>query len=144
MKRTIAAAVLLAAGCATVRPPEYGVDAPNGTPIDAAEYNRLIATQGMAHYCAGQRCDSLPKLIEGVAPVYPPMLQAGGIAGQATVDFTIDERGAATDFEVESATAPEFAAAAVDALKRWRFQPAMKQGRPVPIRSRQKFPFELQ
>lgn len=136
--------MLLLAGCATKPVPEYGVDAPNGTLIDAAEYNRLIATQGLGHYCADDHCDRLPRLIEGAAPIYPPMLLAAGVTGQATVLFTIDEQGRTTDFKVESASAPEFAAAAVEALKRWRFQPASRRQRPVAIRSRQVFPFELQ
>lgn len=66
-------------------------------------------------------------------PAYPAALQAAGVQGSATVEFTVDTAGRAdtASFRVVEATRPEFAAAVREALPRMRFRPAVAAGRPV-------------
>lgn len=121
----------------------YAIQNQNGTPIDTAAYNQMIAAQGFGYYCKSSRCDTLPKLISGYTPDYPPTLQAAGITGNATIVFTIDELGFIVDPRVESATRPEFSEAAIRAIQTWKFKPASLSGKPVRLSSRQQFPFDL-
>ena len=46
----------------------------------------------------------------------------------------IDEKGNVTDPKVVKASNPDFAAPALEALKKWKFKPAKKGGVPVPIK----------
>jgi hypothetical protein len=72
-----------------------------------------------------------PKVLEGVQP-RPP---SGAPAGYACVHATIDVNGRAVDVEVVDTNHPLFAKAFVRALQQWRFQPATREGVPVPIRA---------
>jgi TonB family protein len=140
-----AAALLLLTGCVTGSnsyvPP--GVTTPNNSRIDASEYNRQIQAQGLDYYCPHGKCDTLPRLITGYAPAYPAQMHAAGIIGQATIVFQINRDGTTGNFVIQSASAPEFAEAAIQALRLWKFSAATLRGNPVEMESRQQFPFEL-
>ena len=131
------------AACTTTRPATGSVETPDGTLVDAEAYNAIVASQGLAHYCGRGKCDSLPQLVKGYAPVYPTQLQSKGTTGHATIVFIIDVSGRVVEPRVESATAPEFSGAAIAALSSWVFRPATLRGKPVEMISRQIFPFEL-
>ncbi|WP_411833355.1 energy transducer TonB [Pseudoxanthomonas mexicana] len=141
--RTLIVLPLLLALCACASRPYQspGVPTVHGAPIDAAAYNREIERQGFRHYCGNGGCDALPRLIVGYAPRYPPAAMQAGRQGQATIVFTIKADGSTGDYRVESASADEFAEAAIQTLKHWRFAPATLRGKPVPMQSRQPFPF---
>ena len=121
----------------------YAVQTPNGTPVDVAAYNKMVAAQGFDYYCGTGTCDQTPLLITGYAPVYPPELLASEITGSATVVFIIDETGGVADARIESATRQEFADSSLTAIKSWKFRPASLAGKPVRMASRQQFPFAL-
>ncbi|SEL14028.1 TonB family C-terminal domain-containing protein [Pseudoxanthomonas sp. GM95] len=122
----------------------FSVETPNGTPVDVAVYNKMMEAQGLEHYCDSGRCDRLPELLAGEAPVYPLELIGFDVTGQATVVFTIDESGSVVDPVVESATNLAFSEASLRAIRTWKFRPASLEGKPVRQSSRQQFPFELQ
>ncbi len=105
-----------------------------------SSYNDEIK-QGLDHYCPEHQCDTLPSLLRGPAPVYPPAQLAEGISGQATIIFNIDTDGRTVDLKLESASRPAFAKAAMAALKQWQFKPATLNGKPVKISCQQEFPF---
>jgi TonB family protein len=48
------------------------------------------------------------------------------------VDLRIDRRGHVLDAKVASASDPAFGAAALDAVRQWRFVPEVRNGRAVP------------
>ena len=78
-----------------------------------------------------------PDLWPTPAPYYPAEAAALGISGQVMllVDFAAD--GSVTGVEIERAEpAGVFDAAAVAAARKWRFQPAMEEGRAVAGRVR--------
>ncbi len=61
--------------------------------------------------------------------VYPPMMLYEAIySGEARVVISVDADGDLTDCLVTGYTHKAFADAAVDALKRWRFEPARARG----------------
>ena len=123
-------------GCAT------SLDTDAGSPVSSRLYNTEIERQGLAHYCGSGNCDTPPRLERAVAPLYPAKALQAGISGEAAVLFQIDATGAVVNARIESASAPEFGEAALQAIRQWRYRPALLKGKPVSIgTSRQKIPF---
>ncbi|MEO5595738.1 MAG: TonB family protein [Lysobacteraceae bacterium] len=66
--------------------------------------------------------DSL-NVISGPQPAYPREAALSGIAGQVTVSFTVNADGSVSGVNVVSATPRRvFDRAAIDAMKRWKFE----------------------
>lgn len=74
--------------------------------------------------------DEPPRPVLIGAPVYPFDLLLAGVKGKAAVSFAIDPAGRTRQISVESASRPEFGAAAAAMVAAWRFDPAMKDGKP--------------
>ena len=85
--------------------------------------------------------DTPPKPVDLVSPQYPSALKDQGTGGEVTVAFTVDTSGRVQDVEVREASNPEFGEAALEAVRRWRFKPAMRDGEPVEVRIAQKLTF---
>jgi TonB family protein len=77
------------------------------------------------------RYDVAPKVRGTIEPVYPYKLMAAGEEGEATVAFTIGTDGRIHSTRVLKATRPEFGAALAAAVAQWRFDPALRKGKPV-------------
>ena len=79
--------------------------------------------------------DDPPRPLSQTPPVYPERARKKGISGDVLLSLLIDATGSVGEVRVvESSPAGVFDEAAVSAVKRWRFQPAMYEGRPVAIR----------
>jgi TonB family protein len=82
------------------------------------------------------------KLVQHVDPVYPQTARAEGVEGNVTLQITIGQDGS-----VESAFPTEgnplLAQAAVDAVKRWKYQPTLLNDAPVKVQTTVTVPFEL-
>ena len=78
--------------------------------------------------------DKAPKSTKEVKPEYPTSVLALAIAGDVKLDVLVDPAGDARDARVSFSPHPEFEAAAVDAVLKWKFKPAMKGGQPVAAR----------
>jgi TonB family protein len=77
-----------------------------------------------------------------VAPSYPQTARNARIAGTVTVYVIVDERGMVRD--VQNATGPDLLrGAALDAARRWRFQPTYINGQPVRVSGFITFNFSL-
>jgi protein TonB len=72
-----------------------------------------------------------PETVSQVAPAYPRALQKAKIEGTVTLVFLLTEEGRVEDPRVENSTRPEFEAPALEAIRKWRFKPGMKDGQPV-------------
>lgn len=83
------------------------------------------------------------KLISSVAPVYPALAKAQHISGDVTVDALIDANGRVTTMKVISGPTL-LHQAAMDALKQWKYQPAILDGKPVPMHLSVTLQFRLQ
>jgi len=73
-----------------------------------------------------------PVLISSVVPVYPAMAKASGIEGNVVVQASISPTGSVVGTKVISGPAL-LRQAAVEALRRWKYHPAMLNGSPVAV-----------
>lgn len=78
------------------------------------------------------------------APDYPARARRLGIEGSVEVRASVDVRGGVASAEVASSSGDaSLDAAAVEAAGRWRFEPALRDGVPVPDEYRVRFLFRL-
>ncbi len=91
----------------------------------------LIA--GGAVYAQEKKFDEPPVPTKTVAPVYPMELKRQGVTGMVTMAITVDEKGNVADPVVKKSTIPDFEKPAVEAITKWKFKPAMKDGKPVAV-----------
>jgi len=77
--------------------------------------------------------DTPPKLIRGYAPRFPHFEMLRHKSRVAKVVFTIGTDGRTSHLVVE-ASADSFGRAAIDAVTKWQFHPATKNGEPVRCR----------
>jgi TonB family protein len=76
---------------------------------------------------------SAPYLVAQVKPVYPAASRAAGIEGNVLISATIDKFGTVVNPKVVSKVDPDLAAAALDAVRQWRYKPALLNGQPMDI-----------
>ena len=72
-----------------------------------------------------------PELVASVAPKYPLEMRKAKVEGSVTLVFLLDENGRVQDPRVETSSRPEFEGPALEAVRRWRFKPGMKDGEAV-------------
>ncbi len=72
-----------------------------------------------------------PQPVSQVAPTYPPELRKAKIEGSVTLIFVLSEEGRVEDPRVEKSSRPEFEKPSLDAIRKWRFSPGEKDGKPV-------------
>lgn len=118
-------------GGGPLRPePEAPVGVVPGTPLfepDPAPPAR--APDGPVRLHAGIRT---PRKIVDVAPVYPVLAQQLRIDGVVILEATIDTQGAVQTARVLRSV-PMLDQAAVDAVRQWRFEPAMLNDQPIAV-----------
>src|SRR5262245_17763351 len=73
-----------------------------------------------------------PEKIADKAPVYPPIATAARVQGIVILEATIDESGQVVDVKVLRSV-QMLDAAAIDAVKQWRYSPALLNGAPIPV-----------
>jgi TonB family protein len=81
-------------------------------------------------------------VINQVAPSYPRTAAARKIDGWVALEFTVTESGDVRDAKVTESSMPLFEGSALAAIARWRFEPVVEDGRPVPVRVAVKFNFK--
>ena len=75
-----------------------------------------------------------PRKVRDVRPTYPAAMRAAGLTGVVPVEAIIGVDGTVTSVRVLSAQVhPDFAIAAVDAVRGWRFTPTLLNGEPVEV-----------
>ena len=88
---------------------------------------------GSACFAQESKFDEPPMPTKTVPPTYPKELKREGVSGMVTVSITVDENGAVQNPVVKKSTRPEFEEPALDAVSRWKFEPAKKDGKPVAV-----------
>jgi TonB family protein len=78
------------------------------------------------------RYDTPPKIRGVLVPVYPYELRRDGVRGNAKAAIAINVRGRVGAVKILAADRPEFGRALVAALEGFGFDPALKDGKPVP------------
>jgi len=83
-----------------------------------------------------------PRKLVDVAPIYPDIARAAKVEGLVILEATIDERGLVMDARVLRSV-PLLDAAALTALKQWRYSPTLLNGTPVRVLMTVTFRFSL-
>ena len=73
-----------------------------------------------------------PRAIFSPEPLYPPLAKQARISGDVVIDSVIDVNGNIVEMQVLSGH-PLLVPAAMDALKRWKYQPTILNDEPVPV-----------
>jgi protein TonB len=73
-----------------------------------------------------------PQRVVNVAPVYPIIARNAHVEGLVIIEATIDEHGNVARTQVLRSI-PLLDAAALDAVRQWKFSPTLLNGVPVPI-----------
>lgn len=107
--------------------------------------------EGGVRTAAGKR-EEITEQLEGVTraqpsksnepPVYPKAARNAGRSANVTLKIRITTAGRVEDLQVVEGEEP-FVSAAVDAVKKWRYQPAQYQGKPVSVYRVIKIAFKL-
>lgn len=78
----------------------------------------------------------IPKVAYAVAPQYPFTLAEAGIHAEVVLWAVVFADGTVSGLSVESSTNAEFNQSAIDAVKQWKFLPALRDDVPVACRIR--------
>ncbi len=81
--------------------------------------------------------------MEFVEADYPPQAEQEGLEASVELELTIAADGHVTDARVVSPIGHGFDEAALDAVRRFVFEPARRDGVPIPVRIRYRYLFEL-
>ena len=107
--------------------------APAGTLPPSAyppERKRDVVVDGETFTVVRQDGGALARM----SPVYPPELKQYNVSGDALIAFIVTTDGTTDQVQVVKATHRGFADAAVESIKKWRYTPATKNGKPVNCR----------
>jgi TonB family protein len=73
-----------------------------------------------------------PRLVSSALPVYPIGAMQAGVQGDVVIQTTIDKEGKVVQMSVVSGPTP-LRQAALDALRRWKYEPSTLDGQPVAV-----------
>ena len=101
-----------------------------GGPAGAAPMPPLANPPGTVRVSAGVAAGMLMQ--PAAQPVYPPIAKAAHVQGTVVLHALISKTGDVQDLQVVSGP-PMLTAAAMDAVRRWKYQPYLLSGMPVTI-----------
>ncbi|MDY0065575.1 MAG: energy transducer TonB [Steroidobacteraceae bacterium] len=85
------------------------------------------------------------KRVREAAPIYPREARRAGLEGWVDIEFTIAPDGSTRDFVVRDGERRDvFEKAAIDTVRRWRFEPVLRDGKPAPQRAELRVRFVMQ
>ena len=109
---------------------DFAVKLPVGAAAGSAE-----SGEGVDELFSMQDLDQKPRAIYQVSPQMSPQLRK--IApGTVYIVFVVDQRGRVENPIVQTASDPAFEAAALAAVRQWKFEPGKRNGEPVKFRMR--------
>jgi len=93
---------------------------------------------GHTRVCRGDEtdtstCASPPHATYSPDPSYPESERRAGHEGTVVLHLVVGADGEPHDVTVSRSLSPEFDAAAVEAVKTWKFSPASKSGKPISV-----------
>lgn len=71
-------------------------------------------------------------LVQRVQPDYPPLARQARVQGTVVLAATINKQGRIENLQVASGP-PMLVAAAIEAVRRWRYRPFLLNGEPVEV-----------
>jgi TonB family protein len=125
MKRTLITGLLFSAGLLAT--PHISVR------VDDSKANTQAAKDGpKSPIRVGGEAEQA-KLIHKVAPVYPAAAKAAGMQGQVRLDVTISKEGVPENIQVLSSPSDDLTQSATDAVRQWRYETTLLNGKPVEV-----------
>lgn len=105
--------------------------AQDSAPID-------LSGPGRAQICRADN-SNIPGCIKAPHPTYDPYPDPNKVrkarhGGVVWVSLVVGADGLPNDVKVAQGASPELEEAAVDSVKKWKFAPATRDGKPVPVR----------
>jgi len=83
-----------------------------------------------------------PRVVSSPSPDYPKEARKGHEAGPIDLRLVVGIDGQAHDIKVQRGITPELDLAAEQAVEKWKFKPATKDGRPVAVLINVHFDFQ--
>lgn len=80
--------------------------------------------------------DQKPRVVYQPAPDYPAELRRKKVQGTVYILFVVDRSGRTVNPVIQKSTHPAFEQPALRAIKRWRFEPGKRNGKPVQFKMR--------
>jgi TonB family protein len=80
--------------------------------------------------------DQKPRAIFQASPLYPSEMRGKKLEGTVTLLFIVDATGKVSEPRVEQSSHPAFERPALEAVRQWKFEPAVKGGRRVSCKMR--------
>lgn len=74
-----------------------------------------------------------PVVVNRVEPTYPDDYRRAGVNGVVILEAAISDTGNVENISVLKSVAPGLDMAAAEAVREWKFKPATKDGKPVPV-----------
>ncbi len=102
----------------------------------------LAACAGKHVYTIGQGV-SAPVPVDKPEPQYPQEAKDSRLQGVVGLSLVVNKQGRAETIRVEKSLDPGLDQAAIDAIRKWTFQPATKDGKPVVVRAKIEVNFRL-
>jgi protein TonB len=80
------------------------------------------------------KVDENPVPLKTPPPTYPTSLKREKVSGVVAITIVIDEKGAVVSTAVSKSSNAEFEKPAIEAVEKWKFKPAKKDGNPVKVK----------
>ncbi|MDX1953118.1 MAG: energy transducer TonB [Verrucomicrobiota bacterium] len=78
-----------------------------------------------------EEMEKQPQVISQTPPIYPRELAKSRISGSVRILMMVGPDGKVIDPRIENSSRPEFEKPALDAVRKWRFSPGIRDGQPV-------------
>jgi TonB family protein len=116
----------LLGGAATAAALSFDVTPQDGAAANAPVHEKVYKIGGDV---------SAPSLTYSVDAKFPDAERnaKNGMQGVAVVELIVDSKGRARDIRVKRSLRPDFDKCAIDAVRQYKFGPAMRQGKPVAV-----------
>lgn len=144
MKRVLIAAItLLAATVALAADKAVIYNHISGPPtaLDTEVHKTLDKRFNVIDVKGNDQAYAKPVPREGGMPAAPGLPNGKKITGHVTVVYIVTAEGRAIEPHIVSSTDGRLDKVALEAMKRWRFQPASLGGKPVAVAAAQEFHF---
>lgn len=115
--------------------------AQDSAPLDLTGNDHVPICRGQDTAVPG--CITAPHATYSPDPKYPKKESKAHRRGTVVLDLVVDADGLPRDIKVSLPLSPEFDRAALDAVKKWKFSPATKDGRPVATQIKVEVSFHL-
>jgi len=115
----------------------------NGPSIGLPKGTEAGDPLGLPQLGPSQFSDSEPRAIVRVDPAYPLQAAARGVEGWVHVRYTVTTAGLVKDVVVVKSSHGMFERAAVEAALKWKYQPALREGKPIESQLDTKIRFQI-